>query len=295
MERNEFASLHPAVSFAYFIAVLSFSMLFTHPVMLAVSLFAAVGYSVSISGRKTRRFYLIYMLPVCLFTMALNPIFSHEGATILRWLPDGNPLTLESIFFGIAAAAMMITVIAWFSCVNRVLMSDKFVWLLGRIMPSLSLLLSMALRFIPRFNARLKAVFKARKSEGRQTRGIWKKAKNAMASVSAVTTWALENAIETADSMKSRGYGLPGRTAFSIYRFEKRDCAALIFIIACTVYIICGAALGGIYWQYYPVTTGSISSPYSISIFIVYFALCAMPIYINGKENLTWKYSVSKI
>ncbi len=41
--------------------------------------------------------------------------------------------------------------------------------------------------------------------------------------LSILITWALENAIETSDSMKSRGYGLPERTAFSIYRFTNRD------------------------------------------------------------------------
>ena len=32
--------------------------------------------------------------------------------------------------------------------------------------------------------------------------------------LSIMVTWCLENAIETADSMKSRGCGLPGRSAF---------------------------------------------------------------------------------
>lgn len=54
--------------------------------------------------------------------------------------------------------------------------------------------------------------------------GKWfKKVRYALNMVSILVTWALENAIETADSMKSRGYGLKGRTAFSIYRFNRRD------------------------------------------------------------------------
>ena len=52
--------------------------------------------------------------------------------------------------------------------------------------------------------------------------GKWfKKIRYALNMVSILVTWALENAIETADSMKSRGYGLRGRTAFSIYRFTE--------------------------------------------------------------------------
>ena len=38
----------------------------------------------------------------------------------------------------------------------------------------------------------------------------------------------LENAIDTSDSMKSRGYGLTGRTAYSNSVFDKRDVTALI-------------------------------------------------------------------
>ena len=39
---------------------------------------------------------------------------------------------------------------------------------------------------------------------------------------------ALQTAADTADSMKSRGYGLPGRTCFAAFRFRGRDAAALL-------------------------------------------------------------------
>ncbi len=52
---------------------------------------------------------------------------------------------------------------------------------------------------------------------------ILQRARNGITILSIMITWALENAIETADSMKARGYGLRGRTAFSIFRFDRRD------------------------------------------------------------------------
>lgn len=45
---------------------------------------------------------------------------------------------------------------------------------------------------------------------------------------------------------KSREYGLPGRTAFSIYRIEERDKIALLWLLFCGFYIGCGAFLGGL-------------------------------------------------
>ena len=62
--------------------------------------------------------------------------------------------------------------------------------------------------------------------------------RNGVTILSILLTWCLENALETADSMKSRGYGLPGRTAFSIYRLDDRDQAALWWLGALGGYIL---------------------------------------------------------
>jgi energy-coupling factor transport system permease protein len=187
------------------------------------------------------------MLPMFLFAAPINPAFNHEGGTILTYLPGGNPLTLESITYGIAAAAMLISVIAWFSCYNAVMTSDKFVYLFGRVIPALSLVLSMTLRFVPKFKAQVRVVSDAQRCIGRDVTsgGVLDRVKNGLTILSIMVTWSLENAIETADSMKSRGYGLPGRTAFSIYRFDRRDRAALIWLLLCGAYIIAGALLKG--------------------------------------------------
>lgn len=104
-----------------------------------------------------------------------------------------------------------------------------------------------------------------------------------------MVTWALENAIETADSMKSRGYGLPGRTAFSIYRFEKRDSYVLLFILFCTGYIMAGSLSGGLYYRYFPTVKGVGLQPYSLSLYICYLALCIAPVIINIREDRKWK------
>ena len=72
-----------------------------------------------------------------------------------------------------------------------------------------------------------------------------------------MVTWALENAIETADSIKSRGYGLPGRSSFSLYRFDGRDQGALAFLLGAGAFIVLMALRGGMDWQYYPIVKGA--------------------------------------
>lgn len=166
------------------------------------------------------------MLPVFLISAVLNPMFNHEGATILLYLPSQNPLTLESIVYGFASGVMLVSALHWFSCYQVVMTSDKFIYLFGKAIPAMSLVLSMVFRFVPKFKNQITKVSDAQKCIGRDvTNGnILSRAGHGMKILSIMTTWALENSVETADSMKSRGYGLRGRNHFSIYRFDTRDC-----------------------------------------------------------------------
>ncbi len=290
---NEFKTYHPIVNFTYFVAVISFSMFLMHPIALIISLVCSFAYSVVTNGAKAVRFNFIWLLPLAIVTAILNPIFNHEGVTILTYLPGGNPLTLESILFGIAAAAMLSSVVLWFSCFNKIMTSDKLVYLFGRITPALSLVFSMALRFVPRLKSDLKEIVAAQKGIGKDLShgSISVRLKNALSVLSILVTRTLEGAIETADSMKSRGYGIGRRTAFSVFRFDKRDATVLAVISLLTAYII----FGRIHFSYYPYLTRTPLTAYDISLFAAYLILCTVPIAIEAKEALTWKAIKSKI
>lgn len=288
--KDAFSGYHPLVNFLFFALVLGGTMVFMHPVSLCISLAGALGYSIYLKGWK--RGSLPVLLPMMLMAAILNPAFNHEGMTILTYLPSGNPLTLESIAYGIAAGGMLAAVILWFSCYTEVMTSDKFVYLFGRILPALSLLLSMTLRFVPRFKAQFQVVREAQKCVGRDISNgsILSRVKHMVTIFSIMVTWALENAIETADSMKSRGYGLPGRTAFSIYRFQERDKIALLWMLFCGCYIGCGAFLGGLKWRYFPTIQGVALTPWTVSLHLVYLALCYTPVALDRREDWKWKY-----
>jgi energy-coupling factor transport system permease protein len=104
-------------------------------------------------------------------------------------------------------------------------------------------------------------------------------------------TWALENSIETADSMKSRGYGLQGRTSFSNYRFDGRDAFAVIYMLALIGAIITGAYFGFLDIRYFPSVKAAGLNPFCIA----YLLLCLFPVIIDVTEEIKWKYLISKI
>lgn len=204
-----FGSCHPAVNFLYFVLVIAFSMCLTHPVCLLLSVCGAVIYHAVLLGSRSLRKSAVWMVPMAVLAAVINPAFTHQGVTILAYLPSGNPLTLESMLYGLASAALLSATLLWFTCYNAVMTSDKFIYLFGRVIPALSLVLSMTMRFVPRFRTQLHTVAQAQKYMGRDTENgsLLRRTKNAMKVFSIMVTWSLESAIETADSMKSRGYG----------------------------------------------------------------------------------------
>ncbi len=288
---DAFQKYHPLVNFSFFALVLGLSMVLHHPAAQAISCVCAVVYAIQIEGKKAVLFSLKVCLPVLLLTAFINPAFNHAGVTILTYLPTGNPLTLESILYGFSAGAMLVTVLVWFINFNRVITSDKFIYLFGRIIPALSLVLSMTLRFIPKFQDQMACVTEAQRSIGRDVSegSLWQRTKTAITIFSILITWALENAIETADSMKSRGYGLKGRSSFSIYQMQERDKMALVWIGFCAVYLISGSIAAGFGFRYFPSIRYAPLNPLTISFYLVYLALCLTPIVCNYIEERKWK------
>ena len=167
MKRDVFSAYHPIVNFVYFVLVIGFSMFLMHPVFLGLSCAGGMAYYLYLKHWKAMKTALWLMLPVFLISATVNPLFNHEGITLILYLKNGNPLTLESILYGLAAGVMLVSVLNWFSCYQVVMTSDKFIYLFGKAIPAMSLILSMVLRFVPRFQEQIRKVSDSQKCIGR--------------------------------------------------------------------------------------------------------------------------------
>jgi len=186
---------------------------------------------------------------------------------------------------------MFASVILWFSCYNAVMTADKFIYLFGRLIPASSLIFSMVLRFVPKFRAQIAQISNAQKCVGRDVgSGTYpERAHHGMKILSIMVTWALENAVETADSMRSRGYGLKGRTSFSIFRFDTRDRGIFLIMIIFIGVLFAGACFGQTDIQYFPSMKMAGIKGFGILVYAVYFIFCILPIVLNIMEDLKWK------
>ncbi len=155
----------------------------------------------------------------------------------------------------------------------------------------------MILGFVPKFKRQLKAISKAQSGIGHSlSKGnILQRIGQGMSILSILITLVLEESVQTADSMQSRGYGLKGRTAFSIFIFTKRDWAVLSYMMSLVVYIGTGIFRGSMYYSYFPILMGSKISIYSLSVWGAYFLLGLVPVMLEIWEEKQWKVTQSNI
>lgn len=296
MRRDAFYSVHPAVSFAFFAAVMLVTAFVLHPVVTGASLAASCAYTVFLKGRRSVPFLFGAVVPFIIIVAALNPLFNHAGVTPLFYLWNGNAVTLEAVIYGAVSSCMFAALILWCSCMNSVMSSDKYVHLFGRIIPVLSLVFSMVLRFVPRFFARIKQVSNAQAGLSKPFgKNPLKAVSLGLGVISATVTWALEGGVTMADSMKSRGYGLPGRTSYSLFRFDRRDVILSVLFLALLAAAVVSAACGGMDFRFYPSIKYSGFGLLSAMGCAAFALLTLTPVLMNIVERIRWQTSVSRI
>ncbi|MEI3611570.1 energy-coupling factor transporter transmembrane component T [Pseudogracilibacillus sp. SO30301A] len=292
---KSFASFHPIVIFVYYVAVIILTMFMMHPFILGLSLFGSlVLFALMNPIRVFWRdicFYALFFLLIAI----TNPIFVHKGETILFFLND-NPVTLEAIIYGFAVATMLVAVIFWSKSYNDIITSDKFIYLFGKIVPKLSLIISIALRFIPLFKEQIKKVNQTQKTLGLYTsKSISDRVLSGIRLFNSLITWALENSIQQADAMKAQGYGLKGRTNFSLFYWYVRDIIMLTFILLIFGSIMFLYVKDSNHFTYYPIITKIPLSIQNICQFVLILILMILPSLIEVKEIIQWKYLKSKM
>lgn len=277
---------NPAVLFLYFLLLASIAMFATNPVMVGIAFAAMNLTAVSYTRDGLGRAYLFFLV-IFILTSLANPIFSHNGVTVLLVVND-NPITLEAVLYGVMTGIMILSVLLLFRVFGTLMTSDRLLYIFGRAFPKLGLLLSMTLRFVPLFGRQ------RRKIENTQrTLGLYKNEnaidniKGKLSVLSAMTTWGLENGIVTADSMSARGYGIKRtRTSFSMFRFERSDAVMLTLIIVSCGFIFLGIAMDRLKTDFYPRMQLPPFSLYAIMCYVIYAGLAFLPFAAKIRDRI---------
>ncbi|MBQ6138406.1 MAG: cobalt ABC transporter permease [Methanobrevibacter sp.] len=263
-------------------------------------------------------------IPLSVLIMILNPLLNRTGAhKIYLW--SGFFITYEAIAYGILMSLALLIVILVFSSYNRSVSYQEMLYIFSKKLPIISMIIVMALRFIPLINSRAIEVQKLNslKSNGVELEGedeeridvdafnsnintdynsklvdklksnkriaaIIKEAKTLGKIMGITVSWSLEESMFTAKSMKARGYNATERTSYLSYKFSNADFAFIALIIVTVGIIIVGLLHGVGMINIYP----SIDFRFSnlpFNIYYLAFIVFLLPlIYLEIKERILW-------
>ena len=329
---DEFSRYHPVVNLIFYLLVLGTTMFQMSVGLVFISLFSSVVYYFMLKKTEGLK-YCAVVVGIIIVSAIINPLFSHKGGTLLFYLFTGNPVTLESIIYGLISAIIIGAMLLWFSTFNQVMGVERILGAIGKVLPNVSLLITMIMRFIPQYTRHQRKVsmvnkvnkrnygekinllnrektekenviearkrqkkkndIEARKKQKKKN-GIDKiidSIKEGSRTFSITTTWALENSIYTADSMKARGFGTGRRTNYSNYKFQKRDYLLMGWLVILWLVVVFSLEREKVYTYYYPF----IQVKNNVVVYLIYGLLCLTPVLINVKEEIRWLILKSRI
>lgn len=294
---NIFSIYHPIVIFTYVVSVLVFTMLTLNPVNVMLSFYVGSLYSIYLMDFKEYLKTLKYSMILFVVVAIANPFFNHEGLTVLFYNPWDNSITLEAIAYGINSGAMLASVFIWFRCYNALMNNDKFLYIFGKFLPTISLMLSMIMKWIPVTKHKITSIHNAQKAlgMGMDTGSREIKIQRGIRLTSILMSWSMEDSLETADSMKARGYGCMKRTSYSIFSWGTHDIISMI-LISILIIIDGSLIIGGVSsFDFYPTFSGGLFTPEKLVSYCIYLFLLSYPLLLEGKEEIQWVLSRQRI
>ena len=247
---------HPLVSLLYFISVLTLSMMTRNPIWVTLCFVFSGFYVVRLHGVKRLLKSLLTFMPMLALIVFINRYFNSLGLTVLFYLGEGKPITVENLSYGVFSGLALFTVFLWFTSYNSMLSSDEILAIFGKRLPTIGLSLSMILKYIPdtieqgtEISLNQKAMLGQEKLSNSQ------KAKFAARMLTVLLSWSMENSLETADCMLAKGYPSKNRISYSRNCFNKRDLRMVLSFCGIFILHMITAFSGAIKFNYYPYLT----------------------------------------
>ena len=323
----ELTSIHPAVYLLYYFIMVLFAFIFSDPYFV-ITFLVLILILIALQGVSSELKNIMKLfIPLSILIMILNPLLNRTGAhKIYLW--QNFFITYEALAYGILMSLALLIVILVFSSYNRSVSYQEMLYIFSKKLPIISMIIVMALRFIPLINSRAIEVQKLnnlknngvefdnedcddsnkmdlddfnsnintdynskfinRLKSNKRIAAIIKEAKTLGKIMGITVSWSLEESMFTAKSMKARGYNAAERTSYLSYKFGNADYAFLAIIIATVAIIIVGLLKGVGMINIYPSIDFSFSN-LPFNIYYLAFIVFLLPlIYLELKERLLW-------
>lgn len=194
----------------------------TNPFYL-ILLAAVAAVNFDLLGRRSS--LAVHWQPLIRFTLFLslipllfNPLFVHEGETVLfhlptwHWFADpegrvalltlGGPITLESLTYGAVRGMSLISILIIFATFNILANPSYLLRSLPKSMYQMGVVTSIAISFVPQMTLSLRDIREAQMVRGHRFRSV----RDLLVLFMPLLTIGLERAMQLAESMEARGF-----------------------------------------------------------------------------------------
>jgi energy-coupling factor transport system permease protein len=265
----------PVAGSAWCAALAAAALVVDHPLVLAGLLVALVAAALA-AGVGDRLARTARMgLPLALAIALIEPLLQHDGLTLIARLGDLGPLgrldiTLEAVVYGAVLGLRALVVVAAFGLYAAAVDPDEVLRLFRRRGLRSALTVTIATRMVGVLEADAR-----RLADGQRCRGTQPPSR--MAVVRAVTSGALDRALDVAAALELRGYGArrPAGRARAVARpWSRHDLAFAASAVGIVALVVLGELGGASAFSVFPRLHGAgVAASGALAVALVLVAL----------------------
>ncbi|MDR1069037.1 MAG: energy-coupling factor transporter transmembrane protein EcfT [Clostridiales Family XIII bacterium] len=287
---NIFSHYHPAAVLLYIAAAVFCAMFTLMPACVVLSFVCSSAYSIFLNGVRAYAKALRPLLIIFVIIVLVNPVTNHRGMTVLFHLfgNPGMPVTWEATLRGLCSGGMLMSIFVWFQCYQALITNDKFMYLFGRIAPTSAMVVSMVLKLVPvtiRKYHEIDESQSALRMSSNPVDGRKGRIRAAVKVSGVLLSRTMEDSIETADSMRARGYGSGHRTRFSNYRLTAADIICIVILAALLVTVVSLIVIANRSVNFFPVIRIPDNRVMNGTLLAAYALMLLAPLFIE-MQNL---------
>ena len=289
-------SFHPLTMMAYALVLVYLALASNHPVLLLSLYVVLLVHILLVDAWAAYKTFALFLLFMTVLIILINPLFSRSGSTVLFSLPavpvlGQIPVSLEAILYGVDMSLRLLVVMTVFFLYNQSVNPDRAFVLLARLAPGSAMLVTLATRLIPYLAVRFREI-----KEVQQTRGVdfdrpglKHKISSYYPLLKVLLLNSLENSLNLAEAIQSRGYGSGPRSYYSGVRVQLRDVLVLVSSLAALALGVAMLTLGWGRYEFYPELSPLYTGPQQVCAFACLVLATALPALLNWGWK-SWPY-----
>lgn len=163
----ELTEIHPGILIVYYLILALSAFLFSNPYYM-ITFIVMMLFLIYLQGVRSELINVMKIfIPMGALIIIINPLFVYNGAhRIYLW--GSYFITLEALVYGFLMAGTFLIVLLTLSSYNKTVSYQEMLFILSKKLPVISMVLVMALRFIPLLNSRAIEIEKLLKLENRE-------------------------------------------------------------------------------------------------------------------------------